>query len=176
MAPLTVKQLKELKNKKPGKGRNTGPAPQSATTAGQPEPIDVDDVSTTRSDQVRAKRPRADEAEVDSANAVPENSDGFHAPPPKPLPEPEECRTVLQTVTGKGTLTTIWDNHFAFPELIDSFLISSEDESKIRSLGLIGACRAMEAYNCYAAAIARSVETQFGHAIVEHKKMEGELL
>lgn len=34
----------------------------------------------------------------------------------------------------------------------------------------------MEAYNCYAAAIARSVETQFGHAIVEHKKMEGELL
>lgn len=103
------------------------------------------------------------------------NPDGFHAPPPQPLIKPEEWRSVLKLVTGKGTVTTIFDNRFAFQELINSFLISQEDEGKVKSLGLVGACRVMEAFTCYSATIARSVETQFGDALEEHKKKEKEV-
>lgn len=174
MAPLTVKQLKEMKKKATASGDCQTEMPTVALTV-PPKPIDLDETSSTESDLVRAKRKRGTEAEVNSAKGDTKNPDGFHAPPPQSLMKQKEWRAVLKPVTGDGTVTTIYDNHFAFPELIDSFLISQEDEAKIKSLGLIGACRAIEAFTCYSAAIARSVETQFGDALEECKRKEEEV-
>lgn len=46
---------------------------------------------------------------------------------------------------------------------------------KVRSLCLPGTCRAIQAYGCWAGALARSVEIHFGQMVEEKRATEGEL-
>lgn len=60
-------------------------------------------------------------------------------------------------------MKTIWDRHFAFPELIDTFFVAELDNERVKAAGLRGSCRAMEVYGYWLTSITRSVDNQFGH-------------
>lgn len=72
-----------------------------------------------------------------------------------------EWRSILRPTTGEGEICPIWDRRFSFPEEIDNVLVAKVDEEKVRSLGLAGTCRAVQAYSGWSTALARSIETQF---------------
>lgn len=92
MALLTVKQLRELKNKKSqkdGNGEPGTPVVLAVTPTIPLKSIEVDETLTTQSERVWAKRLPIEELEVNSVTVDKGNWDGFHAPP-QPLPKPEE--------------------------------------------------------------------------------------
>lgn len=99
---------------------------------------------------------------------------GVKAPLLLPISQPDERRTILGPVAGDGT-RSIWNECFAFPELINSFLVAKEDEDKVEALGINGVCRAMQAYGCWVVVIARSAESHFGALGEQSRRYEEQL-
>lgn len=167
MAPLTVAQMKKLKEKKVAKVGGLVPSTESPAQMATPTVDCEEEGSSTQAGLVRSKRPRSEGLEC--------GADGFVAPPPHPLAKEELWRSCFQPVTGDGPVKTIWDRRFDFPELIDTFLMVELDGERVKAAGLRGSCRAMEAYGCWLTSIARSVDNQFGHLEDAQKKDEEEL-
>lgn len=162
--------MKKLKEKKMSTVGSSVPSAVSPARMATPTINCDDEGSSTQTGLVRLKRPRAQPEE-----GLERGVDGFLAPPPPPLAKEELWGSCFQPVTGEGPVKTIWDRRFAFPELIDTFLVAELDSERVKAAGLRGSCRAMEAYGCWLTSIARSVDNQFGHLEDAQKKDEEEL-
>lgn len=113
-----------------------------------------DETSEVHADMSRGKHPCVEEEKevevLDAAHVAPSSAIVVN-----------EWRSILRSTTGEGEICPIWDRRFSFPKEINNVLVAKVDEEKVRSLGLAGTCRAVQAYSGWSIALARSIETQF---------------
>lgn len=158
MAPLTIEQIKACKAKKNTQSTPSlqEPVAETPLRGGRQEVMaeQEDETSEVHADMSRGKRPCVEEEKevevLDAAHVAPSSAIVVN-----------EWRSILRSTTGEGEICPIWDRRFSFPKEIDNVLVAKVDEEKVRSLGLAGTCRAVQAYSGWSIALARSIETQF---------------